>query len=147
MIRCGAEEPGRFLEHRLPAGDRSVDNRDVRVVPIANPHGLLVLEIDAVERLDERRDEVPSRLLAVGDDVDAGALLVREHEPHRVALRFGEGVALEPPRRPEHTGIGQPVRLGQAAGDGRGQDLAHGAGVRWEARPIIAAPFATGQAA
>ena len=55
---------------------------------------LLVLEVDAVEPLDERRHEMAARLLAVGDDVDAGLLLVEQREAHRVAL------ALARARRP-----------------------------------------------
>ena len=42
-----------------------------------------------------------ARLLAVGDDVDARVLLVAQHEPHRIALAFGERVAFELPRRPQ----------------------------------------------
>ena len=71
-------------------------------------------EIDAVERLDERRDEMPAGLLAVGHDVDAGVLLVAQHEAHRVALALGERVALEAPGRPQlvrgsasHEGLGR----------------------------------------
>ena len=42
-------------------------------------------EVDALEALDEAPHEVPARLLAVGDDVDAGRLLLAHGEGHRVA--------------------------------------------------------------
>jgi hypothetical protein len=110
----------------MPARDRSRHHGHVGVVAVADPDGFLVLEVDAVERLDERRDEMPPRLLAVGHDVDAGTLLVAQHEPHGIALALAQGVALEPPRRPQHAGVGKPGGLGQAAGDRRRKDLGHG---------------------
>src|SRR5450755_3900302 len=49
---------------------RTHDYRNVCIVTVTNAHRLLVLKIDALEVLDQRRDEVPAGLLAVGDDVD-----------------------------------------------------------------------------
>ena len=84
---------------------------------------LLVLEVDAVEPLDERRHEVAPRLLAVGDDVDAGVLLVEEREAHGVALALRERVAFELPRRPELIGLREPGGFRQAAGDRGGEQM------------------------
>src|SRR5712692_3744212 len=77
-----------------------------------------MLEIDALQALDERRNEVPARLLAVCDDIDACGFLVGEQEPHGVALAFLEEIPFEEPRRPELLRLGEPARLGKTAGDG-----------------------------
>jgi hypothetical protein len=49
----------------MPARDGPDDHRDVGIVAIADAHRLLVHEVDAIEPFDERRDEMPPRLLAV----------------------------------------------------------------------------------
>ena len=97
--------PVEFVGHPLvdlavPSSDRAHDDRDVGVIPIADPHGFLVLEVDAIEPFDECRHEVPARLLAVGHDVDAGTLLVAKDQSHGVALAFGERAAVEIPGGP-----------------------------------------------
>ena len=76
--RCGlaAQEARIVDEYRAAPGDRPDDHRHVGVVAIADADRLLVFEVDAVQVLDERGHEMPARLLAVADDVDAGALLV-----------------------------------------------------------------------
>src|SRR4029450_5771716 len=87
-------------------------------------------EVHAVQRLDEAPDEMTPALLAVGDDVDARALLLAEGEDHRGAppLRRGaeaprvalpplEARALPPPGGPEGPGRRQPCRFGQASRD------------------------------
>src|SRR5205823_11870807 len=81
-------------------------------------HGALVLEIDALQALDERGDEMPAGLLAVGDDVDARGFLVGEQETHGVALALLQEIAFEEPGRPELLRLGEPGRFGKAAGDG-----------------------------
>ena len=53
-------------------------------------------------------DEVLARLLAVGDDVDAGILLQLDREKRRVALAGFEFGTTEPPRRPQLVGFGEP---------------------------------------
>jgi hypothetical protein len=53
-------------------------------------------------------DEVLARLLAVGDDVDAGILLKLDGEERRVALAGFEVGAGKPPRRPQLVGFGEP---------------------------------------
>ena len=83
-----AQESGVFGKDRAPARDRTGDDRHVGVVAIADPDGLAVLEVDALEAFDERRDEVTPRLLAVGHDVDARAFLVGDRQTDGVALAF-----------------------------------------------------------
>ena len=75
-LGCAAQEPGVLGEHRVPSHDRADDDRHISVVAAADAHGFLVLEIDAVEAFDQRRHEMAARLLAIGDDVDSGALLI-----------------------------------------------------------------------
>ena len=75
-------------------------------------------EVDSLELLDEAPHEVAARLLAVGDDVDAGVLLIAKRQGHRVAHALLEGGAVEEPRSPEGLGRGEPRGLGQTAGDG-----------------------------
>ncbi len=90
----------------------------------ADAHLDLVGEVDALDALQEAVHEVLARLLAVADDVDAGVLLLLDGEEGGVALGLLQVGALEPPRRPQLVGLGQPGRLRQAAGDG---GLEHGA--------------------
>ena len=61
--------------------------------------------------------EVNARLLAIPDDVDPGILLELHGQNGCVELRLFQGGAAHLPGRPEALGLGQPVRLGQAAGD------------------------------
>ena len=63
LPRLGAQEPGILDEDRACALDGADHYRNVRVVAIANAHGLLVFEVNPFERLDERGDEMPPRLL------------------------------------------------------------------------------------
>jgi hypothetical protein len=61
--------------------------------------------------------EVLTRLLAVGDDVDAAILLQLEREQSRVALGILECCAGDSPRRPQPVRLGEPGGLGQASCD------------------------------
>src|SRR5258706_2355486 len=85
----------------------------VAVVANANCH--LVLEVDALDGLEKPVHEVLPRLLAVGDDVDAGVLLLLQPEQRGVALRALELHARGAPGRPELVGFGEPAGLRQAA--------------------------------
>ena len=51
-----------------------------------------------------------------------GLLLVAQRQPDCIALALGQGSAFELPGRPQLGRLGQPGRLGQAAGDGSLQD-------------------------
>ena len=110
----------------MPPRDRTGHDGHVGVVAVADAHGLLVREVDAVQAFDERRHEVAARLLAIGDDVDARVLLVEERQAHRVLLALRERVAFELPRRPQRLGLGEPGGLRQAAGDRGAENLGHG---------------------
>jgi hypothetical protein len=79
-------------------------------VAVADAHGLPVLGVHAFEALEERRHEMAARLLAVGDDVDAGLLLVAKHRADCVLQSLGEGVAFEPPGGPERFRLGPATR-------------------------------------
>ncbi len=95
------------------------DHRDHRVVAVvADAHLHLVLEIDAVDGFEEAVDEVLARLLAVGDDIDAGVLLLLQPQQGGVALRALQIDARRAPGRPELVGFGEPAGLRQAAGNG-----------------------------
>ncbi len=107
----GRVDPG--LRAQRP--DHRRHQRLVAVVADAELH--LAVEIDALDRLEEAVHEVLPRLLAVGDDVDAGVLLRLQPEERRVALRLGERRAVELPARPELVRLGEPAGFRQAAGD------------------------------
>ena len=68
--------------------------------------------------------EMLPRLLALGDDVDAGVLLRLEPDERGIALGLGERFALELPARPELARLGEPAGFGEAAGD-RGGEQGH----------------------
>ena len=95
------------------------DLRHHRLVAVgADAHLDLVGEVDALDVFEKAVHEMLARLLAVGDDVDAGVLLLLQREQRRVGLGGGKLVAREPPLRPELVRLGEPGGLRQAAGDG-----------------------------
>ena len=61
--------------------------------------------------LEEAVHEMLARLLAIGDDIEPGILLLSDDEERRIALRGRELIAVEPPGRPEPIGFGKPGRL------------------------------------
>ncbi len=75
-------------------------------------------EVDAVDELEKAVDEMLARLLAVGDDVDAGVLLQFHREQRGVELARGEIGAGQPPLRPQLVGLGEPGWFRQGACDG-----------------------------
>ena len=87
------------------------------VAVFADSHLDLVGEVDALDLLQEAVDEMLPRLLALGDDIDAGVLLQLYRQHGGVALGARKFVALRFPGRPQHIGLGQPFRLRQRAGD------------------------------
>src|SRR5262249_45752066 len=84
----------------------------------ADAHLDLMREIDAVDPFEEAVDEMLSRLLTLGDDVDAGIFLQFDREHGGIALGGGERVAGKLPRRPQHVRLGEPFGLRQRACDG-----------------------------
>ena len=128
VLRVRAREPRLGLVHAALEPQRADHLRHHRVVAVvADAHLHLVLEVDALDVLEEAVHEVLARLLAVGDDVDAGVLLLLQPEQRRVALGLRELRAAGASRRPELVGLGEPGGLGQAAGDG---GLEHGSSSR-----------------
>jgi hypothetical protein len=87
------------------------------VAVLADSHLDLVGEIDALDLLQKSMHEMLTRLLALGDDVDAGVLLQLERQHGRVALGARKLRARRLPRRPQHVRLGKPFRLRQGAGD------------------------------
>ena len=87
----------------------------VAVVADADAHA--AGEIDTLDPGQKPVHEMLTRLLAVGDDVDAGILLDFQREQRRVALALGERLAVEPPRGPQLARLGEPGRFRQTAGD------------------------------
>ena len=63
------------------------------VAVLADAHLDLVGEIDALDLLQKAVDEMLPRLLALGDDVDAGILLQLQRQQRGVALGARELVA------------------------------------------------------
>ncbi len=100
VFRFGAQKFCVVYIYRLFARDCINDDRHLGVVTVADAHGFLSLKIHAVKILDECRHKMSARLFAVADDVNAGVLLIAQCQPHRVALAFGQGIALKFPRRP-----------------------------------------------
>ena len=99
--------------------ERAGDGRHHRLVAVvADAHLDLAGEIDAVDEFQKAVDEMLARLLAVGDDVDAGVLLQLDREQRGVELASREIGAVEPPLRPQLVRLGEPGRFRQAAGDG-----------------------------
>jgi hypothetical protein len=111
-IGLPAQERGILDEHRRPAADRADHRRHARVVSVANAHGFASVEVDAVEVLDEGRDEVLTGLLAVGDDVDAAPLLLVHDGAQSIAFAVGEHAFRQLPGRPQHLGLASHAGLG-----------------------------------
>ncbi len=99
------QRPDHLRHHRL-------------VAVVADAHLDLVLEVDAVDELEETVHEVLARLFAVADDGEPGIFLLLQPEQRGVALGGSELGAGELPLRPELVGLGEPAWFGQAAGDG-----------------------------
>src|SRR6185436_17547947 len=119
LFRMVPEQPGFGLMYAALQAQLGGDHRHHGVVAVvADDHLHLAAEIDAVYELEKAVDEMLARLLAVGDDVDARVLLLLEPEQGGVPLRALELGARAAPRRPELLRFGEPLGLGQAAGNG-----------------------------
>ena len=130
QLLCGVRPGDLRFEgmHATLQTDRAHDLRHHRVIAIvADAHLDLVLEVDALDRFEKAMHEVLAALLAVGDDVQAGVLLLLDPEQGGVALGLAQRIALLAPLRPQLLGLGEPAGFGQAAGKG---GLEHG-GPQW----------------
>ena len=88
------------------------------VAVFSDAHLDLVGEIDAFDLFQKTVDEVLPRLLALGDDVDAGIFLQFDRQNRRVALGTGQLLTLGLPGRPQRVRLGQPFRFWQGACNG-----------------------------
>ena len=128
-VRDRAQELDVAHLDRPRAPDRPDDARHRVLVAGAVERDAGLVEVDAVERGREAVRVALAPHLAVGDDVDAGALHVLHGEPRRVVLRLleerlGHAPELARPharRQPlaEPLAVDQPVGLRVAADDGR----------------------------
>ena len=87
------------------------------VAVFADSHLDLVGEIDALDIGEKAVHKMLPRLLAFGDDIDAGVFLQFHRQHGGVALgafKLGAGGF---PGRPQHVGLGQPFGFRQRAGD------------------------------
>src|SRR5271165_633544 len=106
MRRRVAREAHLVEVHWRAAADRSDDRRAIGLVAIRPDAAPLQFRgVDAFERAGEAMHEMTARLLAVGDDVDAGSLLFEERDAHGIALRLAQFVAGESPSGPKPFGI------------------------------------------
>ena len=116
----GAGKPRFAGVHARAQPQRAGDGRTHRLVAIvADAHLDAALEVDALDRFEKAVHEMLARLLAVGDDVDAGVFLQLERQQRGVVLGLQQLLALETPRRPKLVRFGEPRRFRQTAGDGR----------------------------
>src|SRR5712671_968929 len=89
--RMGAGNFGLETVDALFAAKRSCDGRNLRVVAIvADAHCDPTAEIDTLEVFEKAVHEVLTRLLAVGDNIDPGILLLLQRQQCRVALCLNE---------------------------------------------------------
>ena len=113
-----ARQPRLGLMHAAAQAERAGHRRHHRLVAVvADAHLDAPVEVDAVDVLQEPVHEMLARLLAIGDDVDAGILLLLDGQQRRIALGRGKVLAGQLPWRPQHVRFGEPGGLGQAAGD------------------------------
>ena len=85
--RVGAGDPRLVCVDAATQRQRARDGRHHRLVALlADAHFDTLGEVDAVHEFEEAVDEMLARLLAIGDDVDAGILLNLDGEKRRVAL-------------------------------------------------------------
>ena len=84
---CARASRASAAVHAAPELERAGDRRHHRFVAVvADAHLDLVGEVDAVDEFEKAVHEMLARLLAVGDDVDAGVLLQLEREQRGVEL-------------------------------------------------------------
>src|SRR5712691_12207401 len=102
--------------------------------------GAGVVEVYPFERGGEAIRVAFAPDLAVGDDVDPGALQVADREDRGVVLGLLEVLGCDSPdlqragswrqATAEHRAVDEPIGLGIAADDGRQQDILHRANLR-----------------
>ncbi len=113
----GAQVLGVFDIDGLGPGNIADNPGHIGVVALPDLDGGAVLEIHAVEAVDEGHHEVAPGLLSVGHDIEPGLHLVGDHQSHRVTFGGFQLIAFEAPFRPQLFRVRQPRRLGQASGN------------------------------
>ena len=121
-LRIGAQETRVARLDRLPAANGTDDSRHrLGAARRARRRLAGIVDIDAVER---RRETVGIALaphLAIGDDIDAGALLIADRQQRRVILRLFQEFRRDTPEiaeaharrrdRAQALAIDQPIGL------------------------------------
>ena len=134
--------------HRLPAADRADHPRhDLDTARRARGNLRRVVAVHAVERGGETVGVALAPHLAVGDDVDAGALLVADREQGGVVLRLLEPGRLDAPQLARASArrndlrqapaVDQPVGLRVAADQCRGQQGVRETFRHWRADAVF----------
>ena len=121
LVLCVARGVPRLgLVYAALEPQRAGHRRHHRLIAIvADAHLDLAGEIDALDLFEEAVHEMLPRHFAIGDDVDAGALLQLDRFLGRLELAGLKLRAGEFPRRPQLVGFGKPCRFRQAAGNRR----------------------------
>ena len=126
-VRQRAREPHVIEMDRRGASYLARHGWAGRLVAIAADTAFLPLvRVDPTQPLREAVHEVAAGLFPIGHDVDARPQLFADRDAGRVALRFGEIRAFEPPGREDAFGLGEPGRLRKAAGNRRSERHARG---------------------
>ena len=126
--------------HGVPALDRADDARHRVGVAAAVERRPRVVDVDAREGGREPVGVALAALLAVGQDVEAGPLLVMDRDERGVILGLLEVLRVDPPQlRRAHPGrepvaepgaVDEPVRLRVGADEARGEGVGGGCGHR-----------------
>ena len=129
-VGVGAQELHVAHLDRMLAADLAGDARHRIGMAGAVERGAGIVDVDALERGGEAVGIAFAPLLAVGDDVEAGALLVADGDERGVVLRLIEKFRRDPPqllgaharRKPagELLAVDQPIRL-RVGADQRGR--------------------------
>ena len=136
------------LDRVLPADPP--DHAGDRVgVAAAVERGPRVVDVDALERGGEAVRVALAPHLAVGDDVEAGPLLIADGEDGGVVLRLLEPLRADPPElvgphprreaRRQLLSIDEPVGLRVGAHEGGREELGHGTSLSGSRPPHKAA--------
>ena len=127
-VGIGAQELDIAHFDRMPAPDRADDARHDALRPGAAHGRAGVLDIDAVKRRREAVGIAFAADLAIGDDVDAGALHVADGEDGRVILRRLQKRLADAPqigrahaRHAQARAVDEPVGL-RIGADDRGRE-------------------------
>ena len=121
--------------HAAAKAELADDSRTHGLVAIVADADLDALfEIDAIDGFEKAVHKVLPRLLAVGDDVDAGVFLQLDGEDRGIVLGCFKLLALKTPGGPQPVRFGEPGGFWQAAGD-RGRKQHGGNRIRGHETP------------